>query len=88
MAIGKRILLFLVVNILITLTISILLKVFGIEPYLQASGLNYGSLAVTCLLWGMVGSFISLALSRIMAKWTMGVRLIDPQTAAAPTETF
>jgi heat shock protein HtpX len=33
-----------------------------------------------CLIWGMGGAFISLALSRIMAKWMMGVQVIDPNT--------
>jgi heat shock protein HtpX len=33
-----------------------------------------------CLVWGMGGAFISLGISRMMAKWTMGVRVIDPQT--------
>src|SRR5690606_39197901 len=32
-----------------------------------------------CLVWGMVGAFISLGLSRMMAKWTMRVRVVDPR---------
>jgi heat shock protein HtpX len=35
---------------------------------------------VFCLVWGFAGSFISLALSRVMAKWTMGVQVIPPDT--------
>ncbi len=80
MAIAKRIILFLLVNILVVSVISFLLYFFNIQPYLQAQGLNYTSLAIFCLMWGMVGAFISLALSRIMAKWMMGIQVIDPQT--------
>ncbi len=58
------------------LTISVVLNVLGIQPYLTAQGLNLGSLMAFCLVWGFGGAFISLALSRIMAKWMMGVRII------------
>ena len=43
-------------------------------------GGGLGSLAVFCLVWGMVGAFISLALSRVMARWMMGVEVIPPDT--------
>jgi heat shock protein HtpX len=43
-------------------------------------GLNVGALATFCLVWGMVGAFISLALSRFMAKQAMGIQLIDGHT--------
>ena len=74
----KRIFVFLLVNILVMTTISILLKVLGIQPYLTANGINYESLLAFCLVWGMGGAFISLALSKVMAKWTMGVQIITP----------
>ena len=80
MALVKRIFLFLAVNILVVVTLSILLKVLGVQPYLTAQGINYQSLLAFCLVWGMGGAFISLAISRLMAKWMMGVRVIDPQT--------
>ncbi len=79
----KRIFLFMAVNLLVMLTVSLLLKVFNVQPYLTAKGLNYESLAAFCLIWGMGGAFISLALSRIMAKWMMGVEVIDPATQNA-----
>ena len=80
MRIAKRIFVFMAVNILIVTTISVLLSVLGVRPYLNANGLDYGALAIFCLIWGMGASFISLALSRVMAKWMMGVKVIDPQT--------
>lgn len=76
----KRIFLFMLVNILVMVTLSIVLSVLNVGPYMTAYGINYESLAVFCLVWGMGGSFISLAMSRIMAKWMMGVRVIDPNS--------
>lgn len=76
----KRIFLFLTVNLLIVLTISFILNILNIQPFLQKYGINYTSLMIFCLIWGMGGAFISLMLSRIMAKWMMGVQLIDPST--------
>lgn len=80
MAIAKRIFLFLLVNFLVISVISIVLSLLNIRPYLQQNGLNYSSLLIFCLIWGMGGAFISLALSRIMAKSMMGVQVIDPHT--------
>jgi heat shock protein HtpX len=58
----------------------LILNLLGVRPYLTARGINYQSLLVFCLVWGMGGAFISLGLSRIMAKWMMGVKVIDPRT--------
>ena len=77
----KRIFLFILTNILVVLTISILLNLLGVRPYLNANGIDIQQLAVFCLVWGMAGSLISLALSRVMAKWTMGVQVI-PRTSS------
>ncbi len=73
---GKRIFLFIIVNILVLATVSILTSVLGIGKYIGAVGLNYGALLMFCLVWGMAGSLISLSLSKVIAKWTMGVQLI------------
>jgi len=74
----KRVVLFVATNILITLAISIILSLLGIGNYRIAGGrLDYSALMVFCLLWGMIGSFISLQLSRFMAKRAMGVKLVD-----------
>jgi heat shock protein HtpX len=80
MKIAKRVFLFLTVNVLVVATISIVLSLLGVRPYLTARGLDLPSLAVFCLVWGFGGAFISLALSRVMAKWGMGVKLVDPST--------
>ena len=80
MVFAKRIFLFLAVNVLVIFTISLILNVLNVRPYLQEHGLDYTSLATFCLIWGMGGAFISLALSRKMAKWMLGVRLINIET--------
>jgi len=77
---AKRIFLFILVNILVMVTISIVVSLLGVGGYAGAAGLNYGSLFVFCLVWGMGGAFISLLLSRIMAKWMLGVQVIDTAT--------
>lgn len=74
----KRILLFVATNIAIVATVSIILGVLGVGGYLGPNGqLLVGPLAVFCLVWGMVGSFLSLQISRWVAKRAMGVQLVD-----------
>lgn len=80
MAMAKRIFLFIVVNILVMTMLTAVLSLFNVKPYLQSYGIDYTSLMIFCLVWGMGGAFISLALSKVMAKWMMGVKIIDPNT--------
>jgi len=75
--IATRAALFLVVNILVMLTLGILLQIFGIP---QRIGGSYSMLLLFCCVFGMGGSFISLLLSRWMAKAFQGVQVIDPNT--------
>ena len=76
----KRIFLFGIVNILVIVTISIVTSALGLGSYMSSKGINYSSLMVFCLMWGMGGAFISLMLSRVMARWMSGVRLITRDT--------
>lgn len=76
----KRIFLFVLTNILVVAMISIVTSVLGLGPYMTQYGIDYQSLAVFCTIWGMGGSFISLMLSKTMAKWSMGVQIIPPNT--------
>jgi heat shock protein HtpX len=64
----KRIFLFVLTNILVMLTISVLINLLGLGRYLTAQGIDYYQLAAFCLVWGMSGSLISLAMSRISAR--------------------
>lgn len=77
----KRIALFIATNVLVVVTISIITSVFGLHRYLSAQGIDYSQLAIFCLLWGMCGSFISLLMSKWIAKMAMGVTIIHPQNA-------
>jgi heat shock protein HtpX len=74
----KRIFLLLLVNILVMTTITLVLGLFRVGHYFPQGGL--AGLAAFCLVWGFAGAFISLALSRLMAKWMMGVQVIPPNT--------
>lgn len=85
MSFFKRIFLFLVINILVIATISIILSVFNVRPYLTPYGLDYQALMIFCLIWGMVGAFISLAMSRIMVKWMLRIQIIDPNNLNNPS---
>ncbi len=76
--VAKRVVLFLAVNLLVLLTISLVLALLGVNGRLGGQG--YGALLAFCFVWGMGGAFISLALSRLMAKWMMGVQVIPPDT--------
>jgi heat shock protein HtpX len=75
---AKRMFLYMLVNLLVVTTISIVLSLLGVGRYFPHGGLT--GLAVICLVWGFGGAFISLALSRLMAKWFMGVQVIPSDT--------
>jgi heat shock protein HtpX len=77
---GKRIFLFIVTNLAVILTLSIVAGLLGVGSGLGPEGLNLQSLAVFCLFWGMGGAFISLQMSRWIAKRATGVRLVDGRT--------
>lgn len=73
----KRLGLFLLVNIAVMLTLSVLINILGIKPYLTKKGLDVSSLLIFCLIWGMGGAFISLQLSKFMAKTFMGIKILS-----------
>ena len=73
----KRIFLFMLTNILVMITVSTVLSLLGVNGYLTSAGLNYSSLMIFCLVWGFVGSGISLLISKWMAKRMMGVEIVD-----------
>jgi len=79
----KRVFLFLITNLAVLLVLSVTLNLLGVGPMLdQAGGLNMTSLLIMAAVLGMGGSFISLALSKWMAKRSTGAQVIeDPQTA-------
>ncbi|TFW72320.1 protease HtpX [Methylotenera oryzisoli] len=80
----KRILYFLATNLAIVFVLSITMRILGVEPYLNANGLNLSSLLVFSAIMGFGGAFISLAISKWTAKRMSGAVVIEePRT---PTE--
>lgn len=75
----KRIFLFVATNVAVLVLISIVFQIFGLGQILESKGvqLNYEALLVMSAVIGFGGSFISLALSKWMAKRAMGVQVID-----------
>jgi heat shock protein HtpX len=81
---GKRIFLFLVTNLAIVVMLSIVLSFLGVGRYISPDGgLDIRSLAIFCFVWGMGGAFISLQMSRFIAKRATGARLVDGRTGVA-----
>ncbi|WP_058308427.1 protease HtpX [Gracilibacillus massiliensis] len=88
---GKRILLFLLTNILVMTTIviawSLITTFTDIGAIQNAEGqISYGALMIFSILVGFAGAFISLAMSRWMAKMMMKVKVIDPNRPANAQE--
>ena len=74
----KRIALFLATNVAVILVLSIVLRLLGVDSYLEqsGSGLNYEALLIFSAVFGFGGAFISLAISKWMAKRTTGAQVI------------
>src|SRR6476620_2654337 len=72
----KRVVLFLLTNIAVLVVLSVVLNVLGVDRYLSENGLNVGMLMVFSLVVGFTGSFISLLMSKPMAKWSTGAQVI------------
>ncbi|BDT69589.1 protease HtpX [Comamonadaceae bacterium OS-1] len=78
----KRILLFILTNVLVVTVLGVVASLLGVNRYLTANGLNLGALLGFALVMGFGGAIISLLISKPMAKWTSGVRVItQPQNA-------
>ncbi|HEY5559589.1 MAG TPA: protease HtpX [Steroidobacteraceae bacterium] len=81
----KRVLLFLLTNFAILLVASATLRLLGVEPWLDQQGINFNSLLIFGAVLGFGGAFVSLAISKWMAKRMMGVKVIgeprnEPET--------
>lgn len=78
----KRIFLFLATNLAVMLVMSVVLSLLGVNRYLSANGLNLGTLMVYSLVVGFTGSIFSLLISKQMAKWSTGARVIDAPSSS------
>ncbi|MBL7174574.1 MAG: protease HtpX [Desulfobacteraceae bacterium] len=72
----RRVLYFLITNFAILIVLGAVIKLLGVDPYLTQQGLNYESLLIFAAIFGMGGSFISLALSKWIAKRLTGAKVI------------
>ena len=73
----KRVVLFLVTNIAVLLVLSVVISLLGLDRWLSAEGIDYRGLLAFSAVLGFGGSLISLAVSKTMAKWSTGARVID-----------
>ena len=78
----KRIVLFIATNLAVMLVLSIVLSLLGVGNPARGSTLNLGSLMVFSLVVGFTGSIFSLLISKPMAKWSTGARVIDNPTSS------
>ena len=78
----KRILLFVMTNLAVVVVLGIIVNVLGLNRFITAQGLNLTSLLGFALIMGFGGAFISLLISKPVAKWSSGVKVIkEPQNA-------
>lgn len=73
----KRIVLLVATNLAILLMLTVVARLLGLDGWLAARGSNFGALLAFAALFGFGGSFISLLLSKWIAKRSMGVRVIE-----------
>jgi len=73
----KRVLLLLATNFAVMLLLSIVASLLGIDRWITQNGLDYGTLLALAALFGFGGAFISLLMSKTIAKWSTGARMID-----------
>jgi heat shock protein HtpX len=78
----KRIFLFLATNIAVIAVMTVVLSLLGVDRFLTGSGLNLPMLMVFSLIVGFTGSIISLLISKPMAKWSTGARVIDAPSSS------
>ncbi len=84
----KRIFLFLATNLAVVVVLGIAMNVLGVGRYLTANGMDLGQLLVFSAIIGFTGSFISLLISKWMAKKSTGARVIDPNRPANAREAW
>jgi heat shock protein HtpX len=78
----KRIFLFLATNLAVVVLLTLVLSALGVDRFLTDSGLNLEMLLVFSLIVGFSGSIFSLLISKPMAKWSTGARVIEQPEGA------
>ncbi|MBX9799782.1 MAG: protease HtpX [Burkholderiaceae bacterium] len=78
----KRMFLFIATNIAVIAVMSVVLSLLGVDRFISQAGLNLPMLLVFSLVVGFTGSIISLLISKPMAKWSTGARVIDAPSSS------
>jgi heat shock protein HtpX len=79
----KRVVLFLLTNLAVMLVLDVVVNLLGLNTFISRSGLNLPVLFGFALVFGMGGSFISLLMSKWVAKASTGAEVIEhPRNAA------
>jgi len=78
----KRVVLFLMTNLAVMLVLSVVTSLLGVNKFLTANGLNVGMLFVFAAVIGFGGAFISLLMSKTMAKWSTGAQVITQPSSS------
>jgi len=73
----KRIFLLIVTNLAVMVVLSIVVSVLGLDRWLTANGIDYLSLLAFSAVFGFGGAFISLLMSKFIAKMSVGAQIID-----------
>jgi heat shock protein HtpX len=73
----KRVLLLIATNFAVMIVLSIVVSVLGLDRWLSAEGIDYYSLLVMSAVFGFGGAFISLLMSKWIAKMSTGAQVID-----------
>ena len=73
----KRILLFVLTNLAVMVVLGVVASLLGVNRFLTSNGLNLSALLGFSLIMGFGGAFISLLMSKPMAKWSTGARVIN-----------
>jgi heat shock protein HtpX len=81
----KRVFLFFLTNVLVMLTLGVIFSILSsttsLGGWMNSQGMSLPGMMVICLFWGMGGAFISLLLSRWIAKKSTGARILDPSSS-------
>ncbi|TMG73147.1 MAG: protease HtpX [Betaproteobacteria bacterium] len=73
----KRVLLLVATNVAVMLVLSVVVSILGVDRWLLANGINYGALLWLSAIFGFGGAFISLLMSKWLAKMSVGAQTID-----------
>lgn len=84
----KRVVLFVATNIAVILVLTVICKLLGVDVYMASTGQDFYALLIFAAVLGFGGAFISLAMSKWIAKRSTGAQVINPQQPRNEVETW